>query len=260
MATPKEKKAYKKGYEDGAGSVEEGLPLWFGTFADMMTLLFAFFVLLAAISTIDPVKLQQMADSMGKSVGKKLEVDSQAMSLGDIHSALEELVKEMKPNPETGEKPVEVTTSTKGVTANLSSDISFGSGSAILKAGIIPVLQEIVPMIERSYNMVAVEGHTDNLTLPPKYHDKFPSNWELSGARAAAVVREFIKLGIDPSRLQAVGYAEFIPREAPTDRLVNEALILKHNSTTGDRAKNRRVGITFLATSIDKEKQEDWDK
>ena len=87
MATPKEKKAYKKGYEAGAGSVEEGLPLWFGTFADMMTLLFAFFVLLAAISTIDPVKLQQMADSMGKSVGKKLEVDSQAMALGDIHSA-----------------------------------------------------------------------------------------------------------------------------------------------------------------------------
>ena len=51
--TPGEKKAYNKGFESGANSVEEGLPGWFGTFADMMTLLFAFFVLLAAISTMD---------------------------------------------------------------------------------------------------------------------------------------------------------------------------------------------------------------
>ena len=65
--TPRKKKFIAKGMEQ----VEEGLPGWFGTFADMMTLLFAFFVLLAAISTIDPVKLQNMADSMGKSVGTK---------------------------------------------------------------------------------------------------------------------------------------------------------------------------------------------
>ena len=51
---PQEKKAFAKGFQAGADSVEEGLPGWFGTFADMMTLLFAFFVLLAAISTMDP--------------------------------------------------------------------------------------------------------------------------------------------------------------------------------------------------------------
>ncbi len=64
-ATVQEKKQF---IQKGMGMVEEGLPGWFGTFADMMTLLFAFFVLLAAISTIDPVKLQNMADGMGKSV------------------------------------------------------------------------------------------------------------------------------------------------------------------------------------------------
>ena len=69
MAGPDFKNGYKKGFEDGANSVEEGLPGWFGTFADMMTLLFAFFVLLAAISTMDPVKLQEMANSEGKSLG-----------------------------------------------------------------------------------------------------------------------------------------------------------------------------------------------
>ena len=63
MAGAEFKNGYKKGFEDGANSVEEGLPGWFGTFADMMTLLFAFFVLLAAISTMDPVKLQEMANS-----------------------------------------------------------------------------------------------------------------------------------------------------------------------------------------------------
>ena len=70
--TPGEKKAWNKGFEEGANSVEEGLPGWFGTFADMMTLLFAFFVLLAAISTMDPVKLQEMANSEGKSLGSKI--------------------------------------------------------------------------------------------------------------------------------------------------------------------------------------------
>ena len=66
--TPGEKKAFNKGFEAGADSVEEGLPGWFGTFADMMTLLFAFFVLLAAISTMDPVKLQEMANETTKAV------------------------------------------------------------------------------------------------------------------------------------------------------------------------------------------------
>ena len=73
-ATPQEKKQFIR---KGMGMVEEGLPGWFGTFADMMTLLFAFFVLLAAISTIDPVKLQNMADGMGKSVGKKEEIEKE---------------------------------------------------------------------------------------------------------------------------------------------------------------------------------------
>ena len=69
--TAGEKKAWNKGFAAGEDSVEEGLPGWFGTFADMMTLLFAFFVLLAAISTMDPVKLQEMANSQGKSLGSK---------------------------------------------------------------------------------------------------------------------------------------------------------------------------------------------
>ncbi len=237
----------KKYMQIGRDQVEEGLPGWFGTFADMMTLLFAFFVLLAAISTIDPVKLQEMADSMGKSVGKKVKKQSQAMSLADIKKAVDKMVKEMPTDPQTGAKPVEVTTSPKGVTIGISSDVSFRSGSADLKPEIVPILRGFIPTIKNSYFMVAIEGHTDSDPLPERFHDKFPTNWELSGARAAAVVRQLIEMGIDPTRLQSVGYAEYVPRDRPTDRVITSELIRKYNSTKEYKDRNRRVEITFLA-------------
>ena len=243
-ATPQEIKKYMS---KGAETVEEGLPGWFGTFADMMTLLFAFFVLLAAISTIDPVKLQNMADSMGKSVGTKQKLDNQAMSLGDIHKAATKMIEEMAADPETGEKPVEVTTSPKGVTIGISSDISFESGSATTKPGFLEILKKIVPTIDESYNMIAVEGHTDSDPLPKALIAKFPSNWELSGARAAAVVRLLIDLKVDPVRLQAVGYGEFVPRDRNTAEIISKDLIEKYNSNPQQKARNRRVEITFLA-------------
>ena len=226
-ATPQEIKKYMN---KGAETVEEGLPGWFGTFADMMTLLFAFFVLLAAISTIDPVKLQNMADSMGKSVGTKQKLDNQAMSLGDIHKAATKMIEEMAADPKTGEKPVEVTTSPKGVTIGISSDISFESGSATTKPGFLEILKKIVPTIDESYNMIAIEGHTDSDPLPKSLMVKFPSNWELSGARAAAVVRLLIDLEVDPVRLQAVGYGEFVPRDKNTAEIISRDLIEKYNS------------------------------
>ena len=243
-ATPQEIKKYMN---KGAETVEEGLPGWFGTFADMMTLLFAFFVLLAAISTIDPVKLQNMADSMGKSVGTKQKLDNQAMTLGDIHKAATKMIEEMAADPETGEKPVEVTTSPKGVTIGISSDISFESGSATTKPGFLEILKKIVPTIDESYNMIAIEGHTDSDPLPKALMVKFPSNWELSGARAAAVVRLLIDLEVDPVRLQAVGYGEFVPRDKNTAEIISRDLIEKYNSNPQQKARNRRVEITFLA-------------
>ena len=103
--TAAEKKAFGKGFQAGADSVEEGLPGWFGTFADMMTLLFAFFVLLAAISTMDPVKLQEMANSQGKSLGSKIKASGKASdegefepieNLAEMKDAMEETIEKMK--------------------------------------------------------------------------------------------------------------------------------------------------------------------
>ena len=243
-ATPQEKKKF---LELGKAEVDEGLPGWFGTFADMMTLLFAFFVLLAAISTIDPVKLQEMADSMGKSVGSKIKEESKAMSLSDIKKAAERMVQKMESDPKTGEKPVDVTTGPKGVTIGISSDISFRSGSAETKPAFLDILKKIVPTIQSSHFMVAIEGHTDSDPLPKTLIEKYPSNWELSGARAAAVVRLLIAQGVPPTRLEAVGYGEFVPRDKGTAEIITPALIKKYNQTLTQKARNRRVEITFLA-------------
>lgn len=243
-ATPQEK---KKLIKQGMGMVDEGLPGWFGTFADMMTLLFAFFVLLAAISTIDPVKLQEMADGMGKSVGKKVKKENQAMTLSDVKKAAQKMVEDMSEDGETGEIPVEVTTGPKGVTIGISSDISFQSGSAETKPGFLDILKKIVPTIQESYFKLAIEGHTDSDPLPKQLQIKYPSNWELSGARSAAVVRLLIGLGVDPTRLEAVGYGEFVPRDKTTAEVITTDLIQKYNSNPQQKARNRRVEITFLS-------------
>ena len=76
---------------------------------------------------------------------------------------------------------------------------------------------------------------------------KYPSNWELSGGRAAAVVRLMITLGVQPTRLEAVGYGEFVPRDRKNTEVINADLIQKYNSNPQQKARNRRVEITFLA-------------
>ena len=96
--------------------------------------------------------------------------------------------------------------------------------------------------------MVAVEGHTDTDVLPRSIQSRYPSNWELSGARAAAVVRQLINMKVDPIRLQAVGYAQYVPRDRPTDQIIDDALIKELNATRELKARNRRVEITFLAS------------
>ena len=115
--------------------------------------------------------------------------------------------------------------------------------------GIVQVLETLVPTINKPGNKfpIAVEGHTDNDALPEAFQVKYPSNWELSAARAAGVVRELIKLGVDPTRLEAVGLAENVPRDRPTDRLITPDIIKEYNATVAQKAKNRRVEITFKA-------------
>ena len=236
---------YKKGFKAGANSVDEGLPGWFGTFADMMTLLMAFFVLLVAMSTMDPVKLQEMADSMGKSVGSKKKMDG-AMDLADIKSETVAML-EKQENEEIKEK-VEVFSTPKGLVISISQEASFDPGSANLKPEFQSILDELVPIINapRNFHPVLIEGHTDDRPIPKSLQRKFPTNWELSSARATSVVRRLIKMDIDPLRLEATGVAQFSPREKPPfPRLMDLAWISETNNSPEGRAANRRVEILF---------------
>jgi chemotaxis protein MotB len=115
----------------------------------------------------------------------------------------------------------------------MNSELLFLSGDAALSKKAQPVLKEIVKVINTLPNAINVEGHTDNI---PISNLKYPSNWDLSSARATSVVQELVKEGVDPTRLSAVGYGEFHP--------------LGDNLTDEGRFKNRRVTMVLMSQAF----------
>src|SRR6202046_1090358 len=111
----------------------------------------------------------------------------------------------------------------------INTDILFPSGSGAFSSSAEPVLDKLAEVLKPFPNPIRVEGHTDDR---PIHTGAFPSNWELSAARAASVVHQFTKQGIDPLRLEIVGFGEFHPRQA--------------NSSTEGRNANRRVAVLVL--------------
>lgn len=277
--TPGEKKAYNKGFDAGADSVEEGLPGWFGTFADMMTLLFAFFVLLAAISTMDPVKLQEMSNSEGKSLGSKIKKDGAAEEEGEFEpiknlaamkKEMKEAIEEMKKENPSGDPPIDIQTSSKGLIVNIKGDFAFPAGKADMKPELGDLLdKELIPRIQASPFQIEVAGHSDSDAMPKKWQKFYKSNWELSAARGATVVRYMIEKGVTAPRLLAAGYGDWFPKgidsikainpmynpltltwgdgEQPTDAKGNPLpTVLSLNKTKKQKASNRRIQITFI--------------
>jgi chemotaxis protein MotB len=120
------------------------------------------------------------------------------------------------------------------LTVNILDNVMFDSGEAILKPDGEAVMKKIAAILsEHPQIMIQVIGHTDNVPIRPTAHTRFPSNWELSTARALAAVHFLTEQsGIDPHRVGAAGYGEFRP--------------VADNSTIEGRAKNRRIAITIL--------------
>ena len=276
--TAAEKKAYKKGFSAGEESVEEGLPGWFGTFADMMTLLFAFFVLLAAISTMDPVKLQEMANSKGKSLGSKIKaVGAEAEgefepieNLAEMKKEMQEAIDEMKKENPAGVPPIDIQTSSKGLIVNIKGDFAFPSGKADMKPELGDLLDtEIIPRILASPFQVEVAGHSDSDPMPVNWQKFYKSNWELSAARGATVVRYMIEKTVPAPRLLAAGYGDWYPRGIDSIKSVNPLYnpltltwgseeptldkdgnvvptVLSMNLSPKQKSANRRIQITFI--------------
>jgi chemotaxis protein MotB len=125
---------------------------------------------------------------------------------------------------------IKVTYTEKGARVTLENKILFKLGIADINPEGLPTLDKIIRVIEKSPNPARVEGHTDNI---PIHTEKFPSNWELSVARAVNVVKYFIEGGgIDPGRLSAVGYGDSRP--------------LYPDDSQEARARNRRVEIVIV--------------
>jgi chemotaxis protein MotB len=112
--------------------------------------------------------------------------------------------------------------------------ILFESGAANLRQKGKNVLEKLIPVLKKDQYFITVEGHTDNIPISTA---RYPTNWELSAARAAQVVRFLIAQGIDPQKTRAIGYADTKP--------------LATNATIQGRAKNRRVSLIIQLNNQD---------
>ena len=244
--------------------VEEGLPLWMGTFADMMTLLFAFFVLLFSMATIDPVKVSAMQDAMiegtvASEPGSLSNSNNQKMmSVNQIKESLENIIDSL----DLGDDAT-ISSDPRGVVLEVDGDICFPSLSSDLDLQFIEILKEVTSQVmSHPYDKrtVIIEGHSDSDPIRPdqKYHknpavnaiEVWRTNRHLSSARASEVVEYLVdSLDINAGRLVAAGYGEFWPYGASWNDvksgIVNEKFIANANQTVEQRNKNRRVKIIF---------------
>jgi len=227
---------------------------WIVTFSDLMSLLLTFFILLFSMSTIQKEKFKELAKSLQSALGVEqvpeagtregLEMlqSSQApqpnavddlgsmvqKEMQDIKSEVQEFVLKNK----LGGK-VKVQIGQKGAVITISDVVLFPAGAADFTQASRRLLPKITALLKQFPYNIKVEGHTDNT---PIHTREFPSNWELSTARAAKLVRFFIANGIPPERLSAEGFAQYRP--------------IASNRTRAGRAANRRVEIVYTRESI----------
>ncbi len=224
---------------------EEGAPAWLATFADLMSLLLTFFVLLLSFANMDIQKFQDMMgsvkDAFGVQVKRKqdtyiafspsryerddIPMNQQNREVMGLNMAMQSALQ----NDETLKKNVDLKPDDSGLLMRISSGVMFKPGSAVLTKEAIPVLDKVIKiMTDHNFDLV-VRGHTDDILTSPT---TYPSNWELSSARAAAAVRYILEnSSISPFRLKAVGYADTRP--------------LVPNTTEANRKMNRRVEFYF---------------
>ncbi|WP_374090337.1 flagellar motor protein MotD [Methylomicrobium lacus] len=222
---------------------------WLISYADFVTLLFAFFVVMYAISAVNENKYKAFSKSLEKAfIEKKRQVSQLEGTLGEpgnaensVNTAVS-LAADSRQLQHTSEQLTQIlegliaenlVTVKKGrywIELQMNSELLFLSGSAELALTSLPVLKKVAEVLKPLPNQINVEGHTDNLPIDTV---KFPSNWELSASRATTVVREFINDGIDPPRLSAIGYGEFHP--------------IADNRIEEGRFKNRRVVILIIS-------------
>ncbi|RJP73388.1 MAG: flagellar motor protein MotB [Candidatus Abyssobacteria bacterium SURF_17] len=227
---------YGKNNGNNQGEVDSPVaPGWMVTYGDIMGLLLTFFVLLLSYSTIKEEAFRRAISSFQEALGV-LPQDRSVMNFEHIPAVRlspplppEEIMKRIR-NAISGaglRESVRVKLEREGIRITIQTPILFDSGKADLRPDALPVLDELVKIFGESPNDVVVEGHTDNV---PIHTPEFPSNWELSTARAISVTRYFFQKGnLKAARFAVAGYGEYHPVAA--------------NDTPEGRQENRRVEI-----------------
>jgi chemotaxis protein MotB len=209
---------------------------WEIVYSGFVLILLCFFIMLSSFSTMEEGKVMQFVKSFVTAVsilpsGVKFESDLAVVpDSAELVDSISELAKIFQTFDELAsefslENEINLAITREGLVMRMSEQTLFGLGSADIAAEALPLLQKVGAIISKTAYLIRIEGHTDNL--------RYPSNWELSTARAVNVLRYFIKNhNIDPQRLAAEGFSEFHPLVA--------------NDTVENREKNRRVEIVFI--------------
>lgn len=238
---------------------------WLVSYADFITLLFAFFVVMYALSTVNEGKYRILSDSMS-SAFRNVQVNSSSplpvtltppipviqkpraaeraqeavkqKRRDKMRNVAQDILEVMAPLIEQGK--VRVIETSRGVTIEINDSILFSPGQALLQPALVKAMSAIADVLAPTDFPITIEGHTDNVPINTL---QFPSNWELSAVRATTVLRLFVDSGVAPDRLTAIGFADTRPVEP--------------NLLADGRARNRRV--TILIDSADPEKGKEVD-
>jgi chemotaxis protein MotB len=228
---------------ESSGGEGAGMMRWLLTYADMITLLLALFIILFSISTINKVKLQRLVRDLGGGFNSQDAINNPPNGMSSAPSPTQDQLQQMQAqlqqfiqkNNLQSQVTTRITRDGKKrelVITLLSDKQLFDSGKADLKPGTKKILDEVYHQLKTRQNEVRVEGNTDNV---PIANGQFPSNWELSSARATGVARYFVEDdGLAARRISALGYGEYRPKFP--------------NDTDAHRAANRRVDVVILDT------------
>ncbi|SMF36628.1 chemotaxis protein MotB [Alteromonadaceae bacterium Bs31] len=198
---------------------------WLVSYSDFITLLFAFFVVMYSVSQVNEEKYRVLSETFQSAFSQQANQAEPAKEAGEIASLQQletELTAVLQGLIEQGS--ISVWGNEDWVEIEINSNVLFDSASADPSSQAQQVFSEVADVLAPFENAVAVSGHTDNI---PIRNSRFASNWELSSARAVAVVKLLAYGGVGPARLSAIGYGEY--------------QALADNSTEQGRAENRRV-------------------
>jgi len=234
-------KKRKKSEEGG----KVGQERWLLTYADMITLLLALFIVMYSMSKIDAEKFSSVTKALagqlkgGESIFEKALssdiIGKQILNLKELRLLQDRMINQIRLENLNRAEAIGISTQIdeRGLVIHIEESALFDPGKDELKPEAFAALDLVSKQLKGIQNPIRIEGHTDNTPIKTA---RFPSNWELSAARAITVVRYLAdKHEIDPTKLSALGYGEFRP--------------IANNSTPEGRALNRRVDIVVLSQS-----------